>query len=192
METIVHRIFEAEHLKQVKHEWVRLAGVQFPDSVAEHSFVAMHIGRYLAILEWVDPYKVIATLLFHDLPEARIGDLHRIATRYIKGKDDAEQQIFQEQMLGMPWAEDATQLFQDFEMKRTAIAQVAKDADYLENAFQAKIYVEQGHSKAQIWIDNVGKALKTSHWKQLFSALISSSASDRREKTHLMYIPQSV
>jgi 5'-deoxynucleotidase YfbR-like HD superfamily hydrolase len=44
----------------------------------------------------------VTTLVFHDLPETRIGDLHRVATRYIKGKDKAEEQICHEQMTDMP------------------------------------------------------------------------------------------
>lgn len=178
-ETIAQRIFETEHLKQVKHEWRRLAWIQFPGSVAEHSFVAMHIGRYLAHLEWVDAYQVIATLLFHDLPETRIGDLHRIATRYIQGKDTAEEQVFSEQMDMIPWAEESLNLFKNFEKKATTVAQVAKDADYLEMAFQAKIYVEQGYSAAQDWIINVGNALRTESAKQLRETIQTMHSSDR-------------
>ena len=187
MSNLVNRIFEAQHLKQIKHEWWRMAGVQFPDSVAEHALIAAQIGRYLAVLEWADPYRVVTTLVFHDLPETRIGDLHRVATRYIKGKDKAEEQICLEQMTDMPWGEELRALFLAFEKRADEVGIIAKDADYLEQAFQAKIYLEQGYATAQTWITNVGNALKTSSAKQLRSDLQARKSTDRWQ--WLMHLP---
>lgn len=179
MNQLVHRLFEAQHLKQIKHEGWRLAGVQFPDSVAEHALVAAQIGRCLAVLEWADPYRVVTTLVFHDLAETRIGDLHRIATRYLHGKKEAEQQIFAEQLADIPWADELHELLEHFEAKTDLIGIVAKDADYLEAAFQAKIYVEQGYSAAQDRIVNIGKALRTQSAQTLRKELQEVKSTDR-------------
>ncbi len=181
MTNLVHRIFEAEHLKQIKHEWWRLAGVQFPDSVGEHALVAAQIGRYLAVLEWVDPYRVVTTLVFHDLPETRIGDLHRVATRYITGKDKAEEQICTEQMTDMPWGEEIRALFLAFETRADQVGSIAKDADYLEQAFQAKIYLEQGYTAAQDRITNVGKVLRSWSSVQIWEQLQTVGSTDWRQ-----------
>ncbi len=171
MNTLVNRIFESMHLKQIKHEWLRMAWVQFPGSVAEHVLIAAQIGRYLAVLEWVDPYQVVTTLVFHDNAEARIGDLHRVATRYIHTKKEAEEQIIKEQTADVPWWEQLCALLEAYENKTTDVARIVKDADYLEMAFQAKIYVEQGYSAAQERIINVGNALKTESAKQLWTEM---------------------
>jgi len=156
-----------------------MAWVQFPDSVAEHSLIAAQIGRYIAVLEWVDPYQVVTTLVFHDLPEARIGDLHRVAARYIQGKDKAEEQICREQMEDMPWGEELRALFMAYETRSDQVGIIAKDADYLEQAFQAKIYLEQGYLVTQDWIVNIGNALRTQSAKQLREELQTVRSTDR-------------
>jgi 5'-deoxynucleotidase YfbR-like HD superfamily hydrolase len=53
------------------------------------------------------------------------------------------------------------ELFQEFTERKTREAIVAKDADWPETAFQCREYEEMGCPKMKVWIDNVGKALKT-------------------------------
>lgn len=178
MKNLVHRIFESMHLKQIKHEWRRMAWIQFPGSVAEHVLIAAQIGRYLAVLEWVDPHQVVTTLVFHDNAETRIGDLHRVATRYIHTKKEAEELIIQEQTADVPWWEQLRTLLEAYENKTTDVALVVKDADYLEMAFQAKIYLEQGYSAAQTRIINVWNALKTESAKQLWTDMQTVHSTD--------------
>lgn len=181
MKNLVHRIFEAQHLKQIKHEWRRMAWVKFPDGVWEHSLVAAQIGWYLAVLEWADPFRVVTTLVFHDFPETRIGDLHRVATRYLSGKNEAEEKICREQTEEMPWWDELFSLFMAYEKRSDAVWIIAKDADYLEQAFQAKIYLEQWYSAAQDRITNVGNALKTKSAKQLWTEMQTVKSTDRRQ-----------
>jgi 5'-deoxynucleotidase YfbR-like HD superfamily hydrolase len=76
-------------------------------------------------------------------------------------------------------------LFDEYEERETLEGKVAKDADYLEMAFQAKIYVEQGHVVAQDRIDNVVRALKTQGAKQLREEMVVSDSSDWWKKTGL-------
>lgn len=185
LKKIVHLLFEGMHLKQVKHEWVRLAGVQFPDSVAEHSCNAAQIGFVLAHIEWADPHKVASMLIWHDLAETRIGDFHKVGARYIPNKKEIEKQVMKDQLewISCGWAIQS--LFDEYEERETLEGKVAKDADYLEMAFQAKIYVEQGHVVAQDRIDNVVRALKTQGAKQLREEMVVSDSSDWWKKTGL-------
>jgi len=178
-------MFEWLHLKQVKHEGVRLAGVQFPDSVAEHSCNAAQIWFILAHMEWADPYKVASMLIWHDLAETRIGDFHKVGARYIPNKKDIEKQVMKDQLEWIACGSDIQNLFDEYEERTTIEGKVAKDADYLEMAFQAKIYVEQGHVVAQDRIDNVGRALKTQWAKEIREEMIKSNASDWWKKTGL-------
>ena len=80
---LVNLIFEWQHLKRIKHEGWRLAGVSNPDSVAEHSLVAAQIGYILAKMEWADVGKVVSMLIWHDIHEARIQDVHKLSLRYL-------------------------------------------------------------------------------------------------------------
>lgn len=158
-----------------------MAGVQFPDSVGEHALIAAQIGRYLAVLEWADPYRVVTTLVFHDLPETRIWDLHRVATRYITGKHEAEEKICTEQMADMPWGDELYALFMAYETRADLVGTIAKDADYLEQAFQAKIYLEQGYTAAQDRITNIWKALRSPSALQLRQELQTVRSTDWRQ-----------
>jgi len=70
-------------------------------------------------------------------------------------------------------------LFFAFETRADEVGIIAKDADYLEQAFQAKIYLEQGYAAAQTWITNVGNALRTTSAKQVRTDLQTRKSTDR-------------
>ena len=188
---IVNLIFEAFHLKHVKHEWVRLAGVQFPDSVAEHSLNAAQIWYILAKMEWADANKVAAILVWHDIWEARIGDMHKIWSRYFDNKKTVEKMVVQDQFSDFDFATDLLSDLDEYNTRSTLEWNIAKDADYLEMAFQAKIYVEQWYSAAQDRINNVWWALKTDAARQVWDQMILGNSTDRRREETLMKIPTS-
>jgi len=181
MKNLVNLLFETQHLKRIKHEWWRMAWVQFPDSVAEHSLNAAQIWYIIAQLEWADPEKVCTILVRHDMAETRIWDMHKVASRYIRGKKEAEIQVMKEQFDWVPWEESIMSLFKEYEERETLEWVIAKDADYLEQAFQAKIYVEQWYARAQNRIDNVWKALQTESAKKIREEMTRSSSTDRRQ-----------
>lgn len=72
-------------------------------------------------------------------------------------------------------------MFCAFETRADQIGSIAKDADYLEQAFQAKIYLEQGYETAQSWIVNIGKALRSPSALQLRSELQIVRSTDWRQ-----------
>lgn len=191
MSHIVRFIFEMLHLKHVKHEWVRLAGVEFPDSVAEHSLNAAQIGYILAIMEWVDAQKVSAMLIRHDIGETRMGDIHKVGARYYADKKKIENSVHDDQLQGFAWDKNITLLINEMMEKKTPEAIVAKDADYLEMAFQAKKYVEQWYVSCEDRIINVWNALKTESAKQIWKEMTISESTDRWRKTNLKKLPTS-
>lgn len=83
--------------------------------------------------------------------------------RYVQEKDKAEHEAFVEQMKWLPenLGERILGLFEEMEGLETLEAKVAKDADYIECAFQANIYLKQGNPWLQNWLDNVSGALRT-------------------------------
>lgn len=165
-------IFELGTLKKIRHSGTKLAGVLQPDSVAEHSYRAAMIGYLLAKMEKANAEKVMLICLLHDNAEARITDLHKVARRYIDSKK-AEMKAFREQVERLP--SDLEKLFygmfEEYEEKKTKEGIIAKDADMLETAFQAKEYLDLGYKACQDWIDNVEKCVKTKSAKKLLRTM---------------------
>ncbi len=185
LDRIVNLIFEALFLKEIKHEGRRRVGVQFPDSVAEHSLNAAQIGYILAKMEWADVAKVVQMLIWHDIAEARIGDVDKVNARYIRDKHTAEDEALHAQMAWIEFGWEIIELLAEMEKKETLEAKIAKDADYLEVAFQGKKYMEIWYTTAQNHITNVRNALRTESWKQIFDQMCNTKSTDRRDKSLL-------
>ena len=89
-------------------------------------------------------------VIFHDNGEVRTTDQHKVAARYID-KDKAEHQALTDQMDFLPPAirTKIIDLYDQCENHSSPEGIVAKDADWLEAALQAKIYSEQGYQKLE-------------------------------------------
>lgn len=182
---ITNLIFEALHLKRIKHEWYRFAWISNPDSVAEHSLTAAQIAYILAKLAWADANKCASMLVWHDIAETRIGDLHKIASRYITNKKEIEEDVMKEQFKDLDFKDDIIASFNEYETWSSLEWLIAKDADLLEQAFQSKEYTENWFIKAQDWINNVWKALKTNTAKDIFKQMQNTSFADWWEEAKL-------
>lgn len=170
---VTNFIFELSQLKRQRHAGFKLIGVKNPDTVAEHAFRAAQIGYILAVMEGdADPDKVTTILVIHDNPESRVGDQHKVAARYFS-KKQAESQVVKDQLenLGEQIQEKWGNYLQEYKERNTKEGIVAKDADWLEVAFQAKEYLDLGHEGAGEWIDNVSQALETESAKKLIAEM---------------------
>ncbi|MFH1256729.1 MAG: HD domain-containing protein [Candidatus Diapherotrites archaeon] len=169
--------FEAGALKRVKRSGWWLAGVKEPESVAEHSFRAALIAWALGRQANCNAEKAVMMLLVHDLPEARLTDLHKVAQRLLDhGK--AEGKAVEAQ--AKEWGEiggEYGKLMHEFVQGKTREAVIAKDADLLECAFQAKEYKEIGYTEADDWLQRIGGKLKTKEAKKVFSELKKTKSS---------------
>lgn len=166
--------FELGQLKRVKRSGWWLAGVKDPETVAEHSFRTAAIGYVLAKLEKADDKKVLLMCLFNDLHEARLNDLHKVGHKYIEFKP-IETAAFSEQMKMLPTevADELMQVFAQFQSQSSKEAIIARDADLLENALQAREYQKQGYD-TQNWIDNIRTILKTERALKLLKEIEKS------------------
>ncbi len=172
---IVRFIKEAGMLKKIKRTGYAVHGGREADTVAEHSYRAMLVGYIIAKKEGADADKVLHMLLFHDLPEARIGDLHKIAQKYIN-KDEAEKQVTLEQAALLPReiSDEFVSLLEEFNAAETLEAKCAKDADKLELAFQAREFADMGNKELNDMIERIGQVLKTKTAQDLYATLASS------------------
>ncbi|PIN76664.1 HAD family hydrolase [Candidatus Woesearchaeota archaeon CG10_big_fil_rev_8_21_14_0_10_36_11] len=178
MKQLTNFLFELGTLKNVKRSGWWIINVKDPENVAEHSFRAGVIGYLLANLEHVDVHKVTLMALFNDLHEARLNDLHKVGHRYIDFKT-AETKAHKEQTETLGDIGKSMFLFhEEFQRQQTKESIVARDADLLENAFQAKEYIEIGYKDAQNWIDNIWKVIKTESAKKLLKEIESTSSND--------------
>jgi putative hydrolase of HD superfamily len=174
MKEICNFLFELGHLRRIKHEGWRLTGLEKPESIAEHSLRAAQIGFVLSKLEhYPNPMEVCTMLVFHDMAETRIGDLHRVAQKYVHCD---EEQVVQDQVkLVKNSGTDILNLWKKFEYKKNKAGLLAKDADLLEMAFTAREYYEKGYYATKDWIKNISKTLKTKSAKKILEAIIESN-----------------
>lgn len=164
--------FEAGALKRVARSGWSAAGVDNPESVAEHSFRAAVIAFFLAQKEGADPFRTAVLALFHDLPEARTLDLHKVAQRYFDTKA-AEVRAGLDQLASLP-PEPGKLLagvFGEALAEKSPEACVAKDADLLECLFSAAEYRATGHPVSD-WIENAKKGLATASAREAAEAAL--------------------
>ncbi len=161
-------LYEIGQLKRVKRSGWWIAGVNDPESVAEHSFRTAAIAYLLAHLEGADTGKAVLMALFHDLPEARTNDAHRIVRRYADWKD-VDKKAITEQSKRLPDGVGAQiiDLFNEFEKEDSHEAKVVRDADLLECIVQAREYQTLGYNDVADWIFNARGALKTGSAKKI-------------------------
>lgn len=176
---IVNFIFELSQLKRQRHSGFQLAGIKNPDTVAEHALRAAQIGYILAIMEGANAEKVACMLMIHDNAEARIGDINKVAARYITNKE-SEINAFAEQVesLGQIVKEKWLGYFQEQENRNTKEGIIAKDADWLEMAFQAKEYLDLGHASAIDWINSVENSVETESAKAIIKEMKETQFTD--------------
>lgn len=171
-------LYETGQLKRVKRSGWWLIGIDDPESVAEHSHRAAIIGYFLAKMEKVDINKVVLMCLFNDMHESRLNDLHKVGQRYINFRE-AETKAHKEQTQELGDAgKEIFSLHEEFQAQKTKEALVARDADLLENALQAKEYMKIGYADAQNWIDNIWKVVRTESGKNLLCWIEKNDPND--------------
>ncbi|HQO57266.1 MAG TPA: HD domain-containing protein [Candidatus Omnitrophota bacterium] len=163
---------EAGLLKRIKRTGWWVAGIDDPESVAEHSFRTAVIGYYLAYWEDVDPFKVVTMSLFNDIHEARINDLHKMGHYYIDFKL-AEQKVFKDQVAGLDARVKGAleRMRAEYDKQMSPESLVARDADILECLIQAKEYYDNGYCAARLFFKSAPKFLRTKSARKLWGQI---------------------
>ena len=173
MNDMIKYLYEMGQLKRVKRSGWWMAGIDDPESVAEHSFRTAILGYLLAHLQGADPMQTAMMCLFHDTPEARLNDLHRTAKKYID-LGSSEKLALSEQVERLPQqiADEIVALIENYEERVSPEAQLARDADVLECLIQAREYQTSGYTNVEEWIENCRASLKTEAAKKLAEACL--------------------
>ncbi|MFA6217031.1 MAG: HD domain-containing protein [Candidatus Omnitrophota bacterium] len=177
-QNIICFLAEAGQLKRVKRSGWWVVGIKDPESVAEHSFRCCVIGYMLAKMEKADSSEVLLATLFHDMHEARINDSHKVSSRYIDFKK-IDPKVSKEQLKLLPEtiARELTVILEKYYTQSSKESIIARDADILECALQAKEYLEFGFKQAKSFL-KIGKFLKTRSAQQLFKQILAMESKD--------------
>jgi putative hydrolase of HD superfamily len=174
MKNIAHFLFELGMLKRTPRTGFQFLG-SGTESVAEHIFRAALIGYTLARLDGqADPARVVLLCLFHDIPEARTGDLNYVNKKYVR----ADEAKAVEDLAGtLPFGDDYRALHTEFVGKGTREAQLAHDADQLEMILALKEHKDLGNRYADEWFPFSVRRLQTEVAKQLAETIWTTDSS---------------
>lgn len=174
MKNLANFLFEVGMLKRTPRTGFQFLG-SGAESVAEHSFRTAMIGYTLAQVDGkADVGRVLQLCLFHDIPEARIGDLNYVNKKYVKPDEERAVEDLARQL---PFGDDYRATLQEFMAKQTHEAQMAHDADQLEMILALKEYKDLGNRYADEWYPFSLERLQTEVAKQLAATIWETDSS---------------
>ena len=158
MKNLANFFFEVGMLKRTPRTGFQFLG-SGAQSVAEHSFRTAIIGYTLARMDGqVDAGRVVQLCLFHDVPEARIGDLNYVAKKYVQAD---ERRAVEDLARTLPFGDEYRQTLDEFGAGESREAQLAHDADQLEMILALKEYKDLGNQYADEWYPFSVRRLRT-------------------------------
>jgi len=164
MKNIANFLFEAGMLKRTPRTGFQFLG-SGAESVAEHIFRTSLIGYTLAQLDdTADAGRVVLLCLFHDIPEARTGDLNYVNKKYVRVD---ERRAVEDLARTLPFGDDYRGLHEEFAAKQTREACLAHDADQLEMILALKEYKDLGNRYADEWYPATVMRLQTENARTL-------------------------
>ena len=155
------------------------SGFQFlgtgAESVAEHIFRTTYIGYALGrSATGINVDRLIKMCLFHDLPEARTGDLNYVNKKYVTAN---EKKAVKDLVETLPFGNEIEGLISEYEEGMTEEARLAKDADQLEMILALKEYKDLGNKYADEWLGFSMKRLQTESAKELARTILETDSS---------------
>ncbi len=127
--------------------WFR-AGVERPESVADHSFAVGLLAWRRARAEGLDAGKALLMGLLHDFHEARLGDIPSPVKRRMdaEGLAEVEAEIIGEQWAD--WAPEIVDLLKELTAGESPEARLVLAIDGEELRHQARRYLADGRAAA--------------------------------------------
>lgn len=174
MKNIANFLFEAGMLKRTPRSGFQFLG-SGAESVAEHIFRTTYIGYSLGkMAEGVDVDRLIKMCLFHDLPEARTGDLNYVNKKYV---DADETKAINDLSQTLPFGVEIRELVVEFNEGKTEEARLARDADQIEMILALKEYKDLGNKYADEWLEFSLKRLVTDAARELAGTILETDSS---------------
>lgn len=172
---VVNFFFELGMLKKTPRSGYQFLG-SGKESVADHSYRVAMIGYTMAKLtRHADPFKVVSLCLFHDVPEARIGDLNYVNKQYVQAR---EREAIEDLAETLPFGDEFRELMEEYREGDTPEAQLAHDADQLDLILELKEQGDLGNAYAGKWIHHAIKRLKTQMGKSIAEEIRNTDFTD--------------
>jgi len=174
VENIVNFIFEVGMLKKTPRTGFQFLGTGC-ESVAEHLLRTVFIGYALCKLEpGVDENRVIKMCLFHDLPEARTGDMNYVNKKYVTVD---EGKAVEELTEGLFFGSEIKSAIDEFNEKKTRESMLSHDADQLALIYQLKELGDLGNKYSKEWIDFAVRRLYTDTARGMAEEVLKTDSS---------------
>jgi putative hydrolase of HD superfamily len=175
LKAIADFLFEVGMLKRTPRSGFQFLGTG-KETVAEHSLRTAVIGYVLARMSGeLSVERVALMCLFHDLVEARTGDLNYVNKRYVKADEEA---AVRDMTAGLPFGAEVRTLTEEFNARTSPESLAANDADQIEMILQLKELGDLGNRYASDWITTAIKRLKTDAGKRLARSILNTDFSE--------------
>ena len=162
-------LFEALMLKRTPRTGYQFLG-HGAETVAEHSFGVVVTAFALVRLNGrADLERTLKLALFHDLAEARTGDLNYVNKRYSVTNED---QALADAAAGLPFGPELMDIWREWQAGETLEARLAADADQLDMVLELRRLHTLGSAQAEDWLHYAQKRLQTAEGRALFEEIV--------------------
>jgi putative hydrolase of HD superfamily len=175
MKALINFLFEVGMLKKTPRTGYQFLGTG-KESVAEHTFRMTIIGYLLSLQDpKADAMKTTLMCLFHDLHEARTGDLNYVNKRYVQiDEDKAVQDLAQ----GLPFKDEILSLTREFTEAKSVEACISKDADQLDLILSLKEQQDLGNAYAREWLHYAVQRLQTGSARKMAQEILETDSTE--------------
>lgn len=173
-EKVAHFLHEVGMLKRTPRTGYQFLG-SGSENVAEHSFRVAVIGYVLAGMAEADQTRTVFMCLFHDLHEARVGDMNYVNRMYNKTDDKG---ALKDALAGTGLEEYIIPLFEEVEETDSKEACLARDADQLDLILNLKEQQDLGNKYAAKWLECALERLCTTQGRELGEKIIKADHTD--------------
>ena len=150
--------------KTPRKGWKDKAGIESPESVADHSFNMAIMAMVLSDLDGMDTEKILKMALLHDVAESVTGDLTPDEISK-EDKTKLEKQTMQEILTNLPLSlsEKYVAIWDEYVNGSSKEAVLVHDVDRLEMALQARKYLAEGKplDKIDVFFSSARKDIKS-------------------------------
>ena len=175
MDNIANFLFETGMLNKTPRSGYQFLG-SGKESVSEHILRTVFVGYALCKTdESLDEFRVLKMCVFHDLPEARTGDMNYVNKKYVNVDED---KAVRELTEGLPFGSDIKASIDEFNRQETKEALIARDADQIALILQLKESGDLGNKYAEEWINFAMQRLSTEAGKKMAQIIIKTDSSN--------------
>ncbi|UCE43475.1 MAG: HD domain-containing protein, partial [Candidatus Bathyarchaeota archaeon] len=176
LDNLIKFLWMSGQLKRIPRSGWTEAGVDSPESVADHTFRTSIICMVFSDLEGLDELKMLRMALLHDLPEAITGDLtpSERTEETAKNEEESMQQLLS--LLPETLKERYTKLWREYAEGKTEEAKAVRELEKLEMTLQAREYkkIQPTLEGLERFIESADRVITTPRVRSILSYILNS------------------